>query len=123
MIIATLVYRNVRPIRHDPTPHLFAVGQTVRLRSNFGMHPTRNMEIYRITRTMPPKAGSPQYRIRSDDEQHERVTTEDNLEPVRETLPGDNLTLIERTFGHGQRTETQQSRNSQTQAGKSFAEG
>jgi hypothetical protein len=29
---------------------------------------------------LPVKDGSPQYRIRCDEETHERVTTEDNLE-------------------------------------------
>lgn len=89
---ATLVHRDARPKRPDPAIHLFAVGQTVRLKGNFGMYLTRNTEIYRVTGTMPPKAGSPQYRIRNDDERHERVTTEDNLEPVRDLLSGDNPT-------------------------------
>lgn len=123
MTIATLVHRNVRPVRHDPTPHLFAVGQTVRLKSNFGMYPTRNTEVYRVTGTMPPNAGSPQYRIRNDDERHERVATQDSLEPVRDLQLGESLTLMERTFGNGQGTETQQSGNSKTEAGKSFAKG
>jgi hypothetical protein len=121
--VATLVHRNARPTRQDPAIHLFAVGQTVRLKSNFGMHSTGNTEIYRVTGTMPPKAGSPQYRIRNDDERYERVTTQDDLEPVCDLLSGDNPTLIERTFGNGQSTETQQSRNSKTEAGESFAKG
>jgi hypothetical protein len=122
MSMATLVHRNVRPIRHDPTPHLFAVGQTVRLKRNFGMYPSTNTEIYHVTGTMPPNADSPQYRIRNDDERHERVVTQDNLESV-DLQPEDNLTLIERTFGNGKGTETQQSGNSKTEAGKSFAKG
>lgn len=123
MSTATLVHRNVRPVRHHPTLHLFAVGQTVRLKRNFGMYPSMNTEIYHITGTMPPNAGSLQYRIRNDDERHERVATQDSLEPVRDLQPEDNLTLIERTFGNGQGTETQQSGNSKTEAGKSFAKG
>jgi hypothetical protein len=71
---------------------------------------------------MPPNADSPQYRIRNDDERHERVVTQDNLESV-DLQPGDNLTLSERTFGNGKGTETQQSGNSKTEAGKSFAKG
>jgi hypothetical protein len=39
-------------------------------------------EIYRITGKLPDKDNSPQYRIRNDDERHERVTTEDSLEDI-----------------------------------------
>lgn len=58
-------------------------------------------DVYHITGTLPPQGGSPQYRIRNDDERHERVTTQDNLEPVRMSSAEDGATLIERTFGHG----------------------
>ena len=64
--------------------HRFAIGQTVRLQSSFGMS-LRTAELYRITGTLPSRDNSPQYRIRSDQERHERVTTEDSLEEV-ETL-------------------------------------
>jgi hypothetical protein len=58
-------------------------------------------DIYRITGTLPGRGDSLQYRIRNDDERHERVTTQDNLEAVDMSQSGNGATLIERTFGHG----------------------
>jgi hypothetical protein len=101
--------------------HLFAVGQTVRLKRGFGTSSNLG-DIYRITSTLPPVGRSLQYRIRNDDERYERVVTEDNLEQVRLPAPGDGTALIERTFGHGQGTETQQSRNQEAEAGKGAAQ-
>ena len=62
--------------------HRFAIGQTVRLQSSMSL---RTAELYRITGTLPSRDNSPQYRIRSDQERHERVTTEDSLEEVEAT--------------------------------------
>jgi hypothetical protein len=59
--------------------HRFVIGQSVRLRGRFGL-PLNTAEIYRITGTLPARDNSPQYRMRNDEERHERVTTEDNLE-------------------------------------------
>jgi hypothetical protein len=89
-----------RQIGREAATHRFAVGQIVRLRNSFGKFP-RNAEIYRITGTLPPSGDSPQYRIRNDDERHERVTTEDSLEPAGLSLVGEGATLIERTFSNG----------------------
>ena len=58
------------------------------------------MPVYHITGTLPPSGGSPQYRIRNDDEHHERVTTQDRLEPVRMSSADEGAMLIERTFGN-----------------------
>jgi hypothetical protein len=69
--------------------HRFAIGQTVRLNSSFGMS-FRTAELYHVTGTLPSRDNSPQYRIRSDQERHERVTTEDSLEEV-ETLGQGNI--------------------------------
>jgi hypothetical protein len=121
MTATTLMQRKSRPIRHDAATHRFSVGQAVRLRGNFGTFP-KTAEIYRITGTLPPMGDSPQYRIRNDDERHERVTTQDSLEPVDMSQSGDGTTLIERTFGHGQGTETQQSRNQKAETGKDSAQ-
>ena len=57
--------------------HHFAVGQPVRLKTG----PTRpgSKDVYRITAVLPVLGTLPQYRIRSDTERHERVTTEDQL--------------------------------------------
>jgi hypothetical protein len=62
-------------------PHRFAVGQFVRLSNRHGLS-TKAAETYRITRMLPERDNSPQYRIRSEAESHERVATEDILEAV-----------------------------------------
>src|SRR5690606_16768312 len=110
-----------RPIRREAQTHLFAIGQAVRLKGGLA-RPTLPEDVYHITRMLPPSAGSPQYRIRNEDERHERVTTQDSLEPVGMLRSGDGETLIERTFGHGQGTETKQSRDPQAEAGKGAAQ-
>lgn len=89
-----------RELPRDTAVHRFAVGQAVRLKGGFG-RPALPRDIYHITGTLPPQGHSPQYRIRNDDERHERVTTQDSLEPVDMSRAGDGATLIERTFGHG----------------------
>jgi hypothetical protein len=61
--------------------HRFAVGQVVHLRSSFRLLPAAAGS-YRITGLMPARDNSPQYRIRSDEEHHDRVATEDDLEEV-----------------------------------------
>lgn len=70
--------QNTRP-RTDTPAHLFAIGQTVRMKSHTGLV-QKTAELFQIKSKLPVKDGSPQYRIRSDEEAHERVTTEDNLE-------------------------------------------
>jgi len=87
-----------RPTGREVPIHRFVVGQTVRLRSNLGASRTTT-EICHITGTLPPKGGSPQYRVRNDDERHERVATEDRLEPISRSPGSERATLIERTFG------------------------
>jgi hypothetical protein len=119
MISTHTLQRSRRPIRRDAATHLFAVGQAVRLKGGFG-RPNLPSEIYHVTATLPPRGDSLQYRIRNDDERYERVTTQDSLEPVRSQSSG--ATLIERTFGHGQGTETQQSRDQEAEAGKGAAQ-
>jgi len=59
--------------------HRFKVGQRVRLKRRHSLAPASS-ETYRVTATLPPINNSPQYRIRNDDERHERVATEDLLE-------------------------------------------
>ncbi|CAK7255755.1 MULTISPECIES: hypothetical protein [unclassified Shinella] len=94
------ISRNLlRQVRPDTTRHLYAVGQAVRLKGGFQSRPSI-AGIYRITGTLPSAGAFPQYRIRNDDERHERVTTQDKLTPVN-TSSGEGATLIERTFGHG----------------------
>jgi hypothetical protein len=111
---------NPQPRRREASSHLFAVGQRVRLRSSFGTFP-KTSEIYQIIATLPPVGNSPQYRIRNDDERHERVATQDSIEAI-DISAGDDRTLIERTFGHGQGTETQQSRDQKAEAEEGAAQ-
>ncbi len=61
--------------------HQFSVGQIVRMRSRSGVFP-KTVELFRITRTLPARDNLPQYRLRGDGENYERVATEDNLELV-----------------------------------------
>lgn len=98
----------LRPVRTDPVLHLFTVGQTVRLKGGFGRQ-AQTGDIYHVTATLPPNGGSPQYRIRNDAERHERVATQNTLEPVALMAPGDDAELIERTFGHGKGTKKEHS--------------
>ncbi|HEV7253488.1 MAG TPA: hypothetical protein VGN97_10390 [Mesorhizobium sp.] len=67
--------------RSTPPSHGFAVGQAVRLKSTLGMAAGAT-DLFRVTGTMPPRDGSPQYRIRNEAESYDRVTTEDALEPA-----------------------------------------
>ncbi len=66
--------------------HRFVIGQLVCLKNSI-LPVTASDKTYRITGTMPARGGVLQYRIRSDAERHERVTTEDLLveRPPRNT--------------------------------------
>ena len=68
----------------------------------------KTAELFQIKSKLPVKDGSPQYRIRNDDERHERVTTQDNLEPVDMSEARANAALIDLTFGKSRGTEKQQ---------------
>jgi len=100
MTSTSFIQRTARQFRREVPTHLFAVGQSVKLKGGFP-RPALAGDIYRITGTLPPRGNSLQYRIRNEDERHERVTTEDSLEPVGMQQSGSGATLIERTFGHG----------------------
>jgi hypothetical protein len=100
MISTSSTRRAARLGRIEAPAHLFAIGQAVRLKSGFA-RPALLADIYRITGTLPARGDSLQYRIRNDDERHERVTTQDSLEPVDMSQSVIGATLIERTFGHG----------------------
>ena len=104
MISTNSMLRSTRPIRREAATHLYAVGQIVRLKGRLGSFPTA-AEIYHITAMLPPSGGSLQYRVRNDEERYERVTTQDNIEPVQASPHGETATLLERTFGHGQGTK------------------
>lgn len=52
------------------------------MKNSFGLSP-QTAETYRVTGMLPVRDNSPQYRIRNDEERHERVTTEDTLESIK----------------------------------------
>ena len=99
---------NERPARRDAPSHLFAVGQAVRLKGGYMVSTAKAANIYRVTATLPPRGDLLQYRIRNDDELHERVVTQDNLEPVDMSEARANAALIELTFGKNRGTEKQE---------------
>jgi hypothetical protein len=76
--------------------HRFSVGDLVRLTSRIGVWPKTD-EIYHVTATLPARDNLLQYRIRSDNERHERVATEDNLEPVRTAPSAESAVFASRT--------------------------
>lgn len=81
MNTSTTNRRAPRLPRTEAPGHRFTIGQKVRLKGGFGRSASP-VEIYQVTGVLPPSDGMPQYRIRNDSERHERVTTEDSLEPV-----------------------------------------
>lgn len=105
MTTTDIIRSHRRQARHEDARHLFTVGQAVRMRRGFGVSVSPT-DLYHIISTLPPRGGSPQYRIRNDEERHERMTTQDCLEPVGAPQSADAATLIERTFGDGQGTKT-----------------
>lgn len=94
--------RQRRPGRtaQNETTHHFVVGQIVRLTSGRNMKSTGSDDTYQITALLPSAGEYPQYRIRSEQECHERVTTQDNLEPIAVRAEDPNASLIAKTFGH-----------------------
>ena len=88
----------------DSGDHLLSIGQSVTLKSA-ATKTTRRGQVYRITGTLPPSGGAPQYRIRNSEEHHERVAMQDELEPVKSTGGDAHTSLMERTFGNGQGTK------------------
>lgn len=95
MTATQALHRSARSPRRAPPAHVFEVGQTVRLKGG-AARLANSGGLYRVTRTLPPVGDAPQYRIRSEDDAHERVTTQDSLEPVR--APGAGLAA--RVFGN-----------------------
>jgi hypothetical protein len=72
--------RREAPIRREIATHIFEIGQAVRI-----IEPeefSKTADIYHITGRLPPQGNSPQYRIRNDDERHERVARQDSLEAI-----------------------------------------
>lgn len=109
--------RDARPIYRESGTHVFAVGQAVRLKGGF-RQPAQLPGIFRITALLPATGDMPQYRIRNADERHERVTTQDNLEPVRKSAAGSGAALAEQTFGDDPGTAARQPAGQRARTGK-----
>ncbi|WFP74972.1 hypothetical protein [Mesorhizobium sp. WSM4906] len=95
---------NSRLTRREAATHRYSLGQSVRLKSSFNTVQD-SREIYQITARLPARGDSLQYRIRSEAERHERMATEDSLEPVRASRDDEGAALLKRTFGNGQGTK------------------
>ena len=104
-------------IRQGEPPHLFSVGQAVRLVTPYGMS-RPSVEIFKVTAKRPARDNCPQYLIRNEDERHERMASQDDLEPAGILPISSNDALIERTFSNGQGTKAQQSRATETETGE-----
>ena len=63
----------------DIPSHRFAVGQKVRMKG-WGGNKVKSTATFEIMATLPAAGGALQYRVRDNDEKHERIATEDNLE-------------------------------------------
>ncbi len=62
--------------------HRFAIGQSVKMKGTIGTS-LQTGDMFRITGRMPARDNSPQYRIRNDEERHERMVAEDDLDEVK----------------------------------------
>ena len=87
--------RIIRAPRDQSPVHRFHVGQLVRSKGALNRESVIG-DTYRITATLPIRDNALQYRIRSSDECHERVTDEGNLELIRADDNG--MALAERAF-------------------------
>lgn len=100
MNTAEMLLRANPAVRPSATGHLFKVGDRVLLKPSFQYAAAAG--VYRITATMPPSDGQPQYRLQSDEERYERVAPQDSLSLATASSSGGNrATLIKRAFGRG----------------------
>jgi hypothetical protein len=78
---------------HGPT-HLFANGQTVRLKNGY----LATGKVYLITASLPFTGAAPQYRIRSEAENYDRMAAEADLELAESSPPDQGETSAEAVF-------------------------
>lgn len=91
--------RLVRVAQSETPAHLYAIGQPVRLKTTVS-NGAPAAGLFHVTATLPPRGASPQYRIRSASERHDRMATQDDLEAAA-SAAGPSARLADRTFGHG----------------------
>lgn len=101
MTTADVLLRTSPPVRRSTSTHIFKVGESVLMKPSFLYASAAG--IYRITATLPPSDGQPQYRIHNEEERYERVAPQDSLERVTASSSGNGnrAALIKRTFGRG----------------------
>lgn len=92
---------NRRPMTNGAATHLYVIGQTVKPRRSLPMSVGHPAEIYHITAALPASGDVLQYRIRSDNENFDRVVTQDLVEPAVSRQSRSGSTLLTETFGHG----------------------
>ena len=63
------------------TMHKFTVGEAVSFSPDKGQEHTRG-DLFEVVRLLPEMGGAPQYRIKSQTKDHERVVREDQLAPA-----------------------------------------
>ncbi len=80
----------------NSSTHIFSVGQNVLIK---GKTAAAETETYRITATLPLRGNSPQYRVQNQFEHHERVVTQELIEPAAVSQASELDTLVEQTFG------------------------
>ena len=88
-IIQTTLTRSIKQIvqgremmlRAPMTAHKFTVGEAVSFSPDKGQEHSRG-ELFEIVRLLPETGDGPQYRIKSQTKDHERVVREDQLAPV-----------------------------------------
>ena len=68
-------------LRATMTTHKFTVGEAVSFWPDKGQEHTRG-ELFEIVRLLPETGDAPQYRIKSQTNDHERVVREDQLAPA-----------------------------------------
>lgn len=118
MTLANQQTSRMRQIRSERPTHRYTVGQIVTLKES-GIRKLQQGLAFRIVAALPARGTAPQYRIRNDEERHERMATQDELELV--SMTSSSPSLLERTFSHGQGSETQHPRNQEAEAGQEGA--
>jgi hypothetical protein len=91
----TIVPRRFRhSLPSGPAAHLFALGQAVQLKDGFW----GSGKVFLVTARLPPSGDTPQYRIRNDSEQFERMAMEVNLESASAPPLGESGPPVEELF-------------------------
>ena len=80
-VIKQIVQGREMMLRATMTAHKFTVGEAVSFSPDKSQEHTRG-ELFEIVRLLPETGDAPQYRIKSQTNDHERVVREDQLAPA-----------------------------------------